>query len=56
MLAFVHGDAPLGWYGFAFAMLVTLVLVLIFGKLSERALTKRGRKRTRDTKRARKLR
>jgi len=44
MIALLHGDAPFGWQGFAFAILMTLALVIIIQALTRRALKKNSRK------------
>jgi membrane protein implicated in regulation of membrane protease activity len=48
MMALLHGDAPFGWQGFAFAALAALALVLIFNLLARSALTSRPKKRKRN--------
>jgi hypothetical protein len=50
MIALLHGDAEFGWQGFAFAILMTLALLLIVNELARGVLPKRPRKRMRDTK------
>jgi hypothetical protein len=50
MLALLlHGDAPFGWKGFAFAALGTLALCLIFNELAKAALKKRNPKANKKT-------
>jgi hypothetical protein len=45
MLALLlHGDAPFGWQGFAFAALASLALCLTFNELAKAALRKRNQK------------
>ena len=56
MIALFHGDAPYGWQGFVFAILMTLALLIIINELTRRTMTRLSRKRTRHTKRAGKAR
>jgi len=56
MIALLHGDAPFGWQGFAFAILMTLALVLIVNELARGVLPKRPHKRMRDAKNGKKTR
>lgn len=53
MIALLHGDAPFGWQGFAFAILMTLALLLVVNKLARGVLPKRMRKRMRDARNGR---
>jgi hypothetical protein len=48
MMAMLHGDAPFGWQGFAFAGLAVVALVLVFNELARGALTNRPKKRKRN--------
>jgi len=41
MMAMLHGDAPFGWQGFAFAALAVVALVVVFNELARGALTNR---------------
>jgi len=50
MIAILHGDAPFGWRGFAFAILMTLALVIIINELTRGVLPKRPRKGIREAK------
>jgi heme exporter protein D len=52
MIALLHGDAPFGWQGFAFAILMTVALVIVIEELTRATLTKLKRKRARQIKRA----
>jgi membrane protein implicated in regulation of membrane protease activity len=45
MMVMLHGDAPFGWQGFAFAALAVLALVSIFNELARSTLTRRPKKR-----------
>lgn len=56
MFALFHGDAPFGWQGFAFAILMTLALVIVVEELTKGALNRLRRKRARQIKRAGKIR
>lgn len=56
MIALFHGDAPYGWQGFVFAILMTLALLIIIKELTRGTAAKLPRKRTRHTKRAGKAR
>jgi hypothetical protein len=56
MIALFHGDAPYGWQGFVFAILMTLALVIVIKELTRGALTRLPRKRTRHIKRVGKVR
>ena len=48
MMAMLHGDAPFGWQGFAFAALAVVALVVVFNELARGALTNRPKKRKRN--------
>jgi membrane protein implicated in regulation of membrane protease activity len=48
MIAMLHGDAPFGWQGFAFAALAVVALVVFFNELARDALTNRPKKRKRN--------
>jgi hypothetical protein len=56
MIALFHGDAPYGWQGFVFAILMTVALLIIIEELTRGTTTKRPRKRARRIKRAGKAR
>jgi hypothetical protein len=50
MIALLHGDAPFGWQGFAFAILMTLALLIVIEELTRGALKKHPRKQRRRLK------
>jgi|GEM_PF-4293159 hypothetical protein len=50
MIALLHGDAPFGWQGFGFAILMTLAFVIIVKELTRGLPPKRPRKRMRHLK------
>lgn len=54
VIVLLHGDAPFGWQGFAFAILMTLALVIILEELVRGVLPKRPRKQIRRVKHAKK--
>jgi heme exporter protein D len=56
VIALLHGDAPFGWQGFAFAALAAIALYIAFNELAKATLAKWNRKRERRAKTAKKLR
>jgi len=50
MIALLHGDAPFGWQGFGFAILMTLAVVIIVKELTRGLPQERRRKRMRHLK------
>jgi len=56
MIALLHGDAPFGWQGFGFAILMTLALVIIVKELTRGLQAKRPRNRMRHLKNGRRVR